>query len=87
MFFLPLVTEANIQLILGYNMYLLKETTNWEDGNPQNGVYIFESKPTGRLAKAIGYINRISDEAKFFVKPMDIDMKYRTFVPIGKPLE
>jgi len=77
---------VSLQLILWCNMYLLKETTVWQDGTSSkaNGVYIFETKPKTRMAKAVGYINNLTDEAKWFTKPLDIDMKNRTFVEVGK---
>jgi hypothetical protein len=59
-------------------MIKLKETTEW-DVPVSNGIYIFEKKPTGRTAKAIGFIAKGATEPKIFSKPMMIDFKFRTF--------
>jgi len=59
-------------------MVKLRETTEW-DVPVSNGIYIFESKPTGRTAKAIGFIAKGAKEPKMFSKPLTIDFKFRTF--------
>jgi hypothetical protein len=59
-------------------MYKLIETTKW-DVPVSNGTYIFNKKPTGRTAQAIGFIPKNAVEPKIFSKPMTIDFKYRTF--------
>ena len=59
-------------------MVKLRETTEWEVP-VSNGTYIFESKPTGRTAKAIGFIAKGATEPKMFSKPLTIDFKFRTF--------
>ena len=64
------------------NYYLMRETTDYGDKIP-GGVYLFASKPTTRVAKAYGFISHVTDECKLFVKPLDIDMKARTFVRVG----
>jgi hypothetical protein len=63
---------------------LLKETTIWSDSRMHNHVYVFEDKPKGRQGKAIGFINHLSDEVKYFNKPLSMDFKDRTFVEVGK---
>ena len=63
---------------------LLRETTKWSDGFNPNFIYAFEDKPGKRIGRALGYINHLSDEFKVFSKPLDIDMKGRTFIEVGK---
>jgi hypothetical protein len=63
---------------------LLRETTKWSDGDKLNFIYAFDEKPGKRMGRAVGYINHLSDEFKAFSKPLDIDMKGRSFVEIGK---
>ena len=63
---------------------LLKETTIWSDSRMHNHVYVFDVKPKGRQGTAIGYINHISDEVKYFSTPLKMDFKGRTFVEVGK---
>jgi hypothetical protein len=59
-------------------MIKLRETTEW-DVPVANGIYIFEKKPTGRTAKAIGFIAKGTTEPRIFNKPYTIDFKFRTF--------
>jgi hypothetical protein len=49
-----------------------------------NHVYVFDVKPKGRQGTAVGYINHISDEVKYFSTPLKMDFKGRTFVEVGK---
>jgi len=63
-------------------MYILKETTKWPEGMKSSGVYIFEQKPKGKIAKAVGYISHLSDEVKWFSIPLDIDLRHRRFVEV-----
>jgi len=59
-------------------MVKLQETTKWEVP-VSNGIYVFETKPTGRTGKAIGFIAKNHTEPKWFNKPLTIDFKFRTF--------
>ena len=47
-----------------------------------SGVYIFEQKPKGKIAKAVGYISHLTDEVKWFGIPLDIDLRHRKFVEV-----
>jgi hypothetical protein len=49
-----------------------------------NHVYVFEVKPKGRQGTAVGFINHMSDEVKYFRTPLKMDFKGRTFVEVGK---
>ena len=63
--------------------FLFKEITNWGFAHNINHVYIFEDKPGKRLANAIGYIKKGSEEPFWFSKPMGLDLRYRQFVRVG----
>jgi hypothetical protein len=60
---------------------VMQETTEWADGGC-NHIYIFKDKPTGRGAKAIAYIPAGSKIVQRFKKPIDLDLKGRTFVEL-----
>ena len=60
---------------------VMQETTEWSDGG-SNHTYIFKDKPTGRSAKAIAYIPAGSKIVQRFKKPLDLDLKGRTFVEL-----
>ena len=60
---------------------VMQETTEWYDGG-SNHTYIFKDKPTGRSAKAIAYIPAGSKIVQRFKKPIDLDLKGRTFVEL-----
>jgi hypothetical protein len=60
---------------------IMLETTEWADGG-SNHVYIFKEKPTGRSAKAIAYVPAGSKIVQRFKKPLDLDLKGRTFVEL-----
>jgi hypothetical protein len=60
---------------------VMQETTEWSDGG-SNHTYIFKDKPTGRSAKAIAYIPAGSKIVQQFKKPIDLDLKGRTFVEL-----
>jgi hypothetical protein len=60
---------------------VMQETTEWSDGG-SNHTYIFKDKPTGRSAKAIAYIPAGSKIVQRFKKPIDLDLKGRTFVEL-----
>ena len=46
-------------------------------------MYIFEDKPGKRLANAIGYIKKGSEEPFWFSKPLALDLKDRKFIQVG----
>ena len=58
--------------------YIYRETTRW-DGNFPNHVYVFTEKPKGRAAKCIAYVKAGTKEVIKFNKPMDMDLRGRTF--------
>ena len=60
---------------------IMQETTEWTDGG-SNHIYIFKEKPAGRSAKAIAYIPAGSNQVQKFKKPIDLDLKGRTFVEL-----
>jgi hypothetical protein len=59
-------------------MIKMLETTKW-DVTVSNGTYIFNKKPTGRTANAIGFIAKNATVPVMFKKPITIDFRYRTF--------
>ena len=63
--------------------YLLQENTDWPNSYQCNFVYVFESKPTSKIPKALGYFNGINEEVFWFSKPIPIDMRGRKFVQVG----
>jgi len=60
---------------------IMQETTKWENGGA-NHVYIFKEKPSGRSARAIAYVPAGSKVVQRFKKPLDLDLKGRTFVEL-----
>jgi len=60
---------------------IMQETTEWENGGA-NHVYIFKEKPVGRSARAIAYVPAGSKVVLRFKKPLDLDLKGRTFVEL-----
>ena len=60
---------------------VMQETTEWADGG-SNHTYVFKEKPTGRSATAIAYIPAGSKIVQRFKKPIDLDLKGRTFVEL-----
>lgn len=64
-----------------YHIY--QETTNWVGDFP-NHVYIFKEKPTGRTAKAIGYVRAGTTQVEMFSKPMVFDLKDRAFKELDR---
>ena len=58
--------------------HIYQETTDWGDQCP-NHVYIFTEKPTGRTAKAIGYVRAGTKTVERWKKPYTIDLRGRTF--------
>jgi hypothetical protein len=56
-----------------------QETTEWNDSNGANHVYIFNEKVSGRTAKAIAYIPAGSTKVHKFRTPLTLDLKGRTF--------
>jgi len=61
---------------------IMLETTEWADGQGANHVYVFADKPSGRSARAIAYVPAGSKVLQKFKKPMDLDLKGRTFVEL-----
>jgi hypothetical protein len=59
----------------------MQETTEWSDGG-SNHTYVFKEKPTGRSATAIAYIPAGSKILQRFKKPINLDLKGRTFVEL-----
>jgi len=64
-----------------YHIY--QETTRWSIDVP-NHVYIFKDRPTGRSAKAIGYVQAGTNRVQRFSKPMVLDLKDRSFVELDR---
>jgi len=62
-------------------MKIMLETTVWTDGGA-NHVYVFKDKPAGRSAKAVAYVPAGTKVLKRFKKPLDLDLKGRTFVEL-----
>lgn len=64
---------------------MLKEVTSWNMPNGScNHLYLFEEKPKGNTAKAIGYIRRGTDEVIEFKNGLVIEMKNRNFIEVKK---
>jgi hypothetical protein len=64
---------------------MLKEVTSWDVlGTSCNHLYLFEEKPKGKTAKAIGYIRRGTDEVIEFKNGLVIEMRNRNFVEVKK---
>lgn len=59
--------------------YIYEETTDWGDEIASNHVYIFTDKPTGRTAKAIGYVKVGTKEVFRWKNPYTLDLRGRTF--------
>jgi hypothetical protein len=59
--------------------YIYLETTVWDEPDQPNHVYIFTEKPTGRSVKCMGYVRAGTKTVQMFKKPMDLDLKGRTF--------
>ena len=59
------------------NIYV--ETTVWQESTQPNHVYIFKDPPKGRTARAFGYVRAGTKTVQMFKKPMDLDLKGRTF--------
>lgn len=60
---------------------IMLETTVWTDGGA-NHVYIFKEKPSGRSGRAIAYVPAGSKVVQRFKKPLDLDLKGRTFIEL-----
>jgi hypothetical protein len=64
-----------------YHIY--QETTEWNDSNGANHIYVFSDKPSGRTATAIGYIPTGTTKVFKFRTPLKLDLKGRTFRPLA----
>ena len=62
--------------------YIAQETTDWSDGSDSNHIYVFAEKPSGRSAPCIAYVEKGTDTVIKFKKPIALDLKGRTFVPL-----
>ena len=60
---------------------IMLETTVWEGGGA-NHVYVFADKPAGRSARVIAYVPAGSKVLQRFKKPLDLDLRGRTFVEL-----
>ena len=60
---------------------IMLETTVLEGGGA-NHVYVFADKPAGRSARAIAYVPAGSKVLQRFKKPLDLDLRGRTFVEL-----
>ncbi len=60
-----------------YHIYL--ETTEWDEPNQPNHVYVFLEQPKNRTAKCMGYVRAGTKELFKFNKPYTLDLKGRTF--------
>lgn len=59
--------------------YIFEETTQWNDSNGANHVYVFNDKPSGRSATAVAYVPVGSTKVHKFRTPLKLDLKGRTF--------
>jgi hypothetical protein len=59
-----------------------QETTQWTDSNGANHIYVFNERVSGRSATAIAYIPAGSKIVQRFKKPINLDLKGRTFVEL-----
>lgn len=59
--------------------FVYEETTDWGDNASANHVYIFTDKPSGRTAKAVGYVKVGSKTVERWKTPYTIDLRGRTF--------
>jgi hypothetical protein len=59
--------------------HIYEETTQWTDSAGANHVYIFNDKPSGRTATALGYVPVGSTKVQKFRTPLKLDLKGRTF--------
>ena len=63
-------------------MKIMLETTQWDDPMMPNHVYVFKDKPTPRSGKAIAYVKAGTTLVQKFAKPMDMDLRNRTFIEL-----
>lgn len=59
--------------------HIYLETTVWQEAGQPNHVYIFKEVPKNRTARALGYVRAGTKTVQMFKKPMDLDLKGRTF--------
>ena len=59
-------------------MKIMLETTVWDDPGVPNHVYVFNDS----MSKAIAYVRAGTKEVFKFKKPLSIDTRGRTFVPL-----
>jgi hypothetical protein len=59
--------------------YIYVETTEWDEPNQPNHVYIFLEVPKLRTAKAIGYVRAGTKSVEYWKKPYTLDLRGRTF--------
>ena len=59
--------------------HIYTETTKWPEGEGGNHVYVFLDKPTGRTAKAMGYVPLGKTKVFRFKEPLTLDLRGRTF--------
>ena len=60
-----------------YHIY--QETTEWDEPNQPNHVYVFLEAPKNRTAKCMGYIKAGTKELFRFKNPYSIDLRGRKF--------
>ena len=65
-------------------MKIMQETTEWPEGSGDcNHIYIFEDHRAGRRsARDVAYVPHGTDPVQKFNKPLDIDLRGRTFVAV-----
>ena len=63
--------------------HIYQETTEWTDSNGANHVYVFDAKPSGRTATAVGYVPNGTNKVHRFRTPLKLDLKGRTFQPLA----
>ena len=59
--------------------YIYQETTEWDEPNQPNHVYVFLEVPKLRTAKCMGYIKAGTEELFKFKKPYTLDLRGRKF--------
>ena len=63
----------------GMTWYIYQETTKWKTDFQPNHVYVFRERLSGRSAKAVAYVRQGNNKVEKFSKPLQIDLKDRTF--------
>jgi hypothetical protein len=59
--------------------YIYQETTQWDEPNQPNHVYVFLEAPKLRTAKCMGYVKAGTKELFRFKNPLTLDLRGRKF--------